>query len=82
MILIIVFYWSVISRLSLGLLSVGHTIQTTNIQQKNTATHDGWRWGLIEKKNKIILNMILFRYSNEVVGYLILESQFSVVSVE
>ena len=33
-ILIIVFYWSVISRLSLGLLSVGHTIQTTNIQQK------------------------------------------------
>ena len=33
-ILILVFYWSLISRLSLGLLSVGHTIQTTNIQQK------------------------------------------------
>ena len=50
--------------------------------KKNTATRNGWRWGLIEKKNKIILNMILFRYSNEVAGYLILESQFSVFSVE
>ena len=37
-ILILVFYWSLISRSSLGLLSVGHTIQTTNIHQKNTAT--------------------------------------------
>ena len=23
--------------------------------KKTTATHDGWRWGLIEKKNKIAL---------------------------
>ena len=60
-ILILVFYWSLISRLSLGLLSVGHTIQTTNIQQKTTATRNEQRWGLIEKKNKIAL--IVFNYS-------------------
>ena len=57
-------------------------IQDDSDIKKNTATRNGWRWGLIEKKNKIILNMILFRYSNEVAGYLILESQFSVFSVE
>ena len=67
----------------MGRSSVGRMHYPNNKQStKTTATHDGWRWGLIEKKNKIILNMILFRYSNEVVGYLILESQFSVVSVE
>ena len=57
-------------------------IQDDSDIKKNTATRNEQRWGLIEKKNKIILNMILFRYSNEVAGYLILESQFSVVSDE
>ena len=41
-----------------------HPIYTMYISRdfnKNTATHDGWRWGLIEKKNKIAL--IVFNYS-------------------
>ena len=36
-------------------------IQNDSYFKKTTATLDGWRWGLIEKKNKIAL--IVFNYS-------------------
>ena len=47
----------VIGRLSVGRMHYPYNKQST----KSTATRNGWRWGLIEKKNKIAL--IVFNYS-------------------
>ncbi|MEE0950975.1 MAG: hypothetical protein U0L62_02035, partial [Paludibacteraceae bacterium] len=40
---------------------IRETYGTIATSKKSTATRNGWRWGLIEKKNKIAL--IVFNYS-------------------